>query len=474
MFQDDNLIKKTALSGLALALTGLSRIIYNIVIGKSFNAEILGQLNLVLSIAMMLSLVVSLLTENSASKFLSEHSTECDRQGIFTLLQRWLFVGSFFLIAAAYLLRGLIFQHIEIDENLYLLGLIIVFLMAAHHFYRGCFYGLDSVENYFKLEIISSVLFFLILGLAVYVFRGNLLSPFLAYYGAFSILGAISLRGYFRPTRGYFSLTKDIGLYGIISTIGTLASTSSAYLANIFTGFYLSSEQVGLYSAAVSITSVLVFAPTVLGRVLLPTMSSSFGDGDVGNIKALLDVSTIWLSMAALFLGGIFIILSENIFVILFNENFVGAAFSLQMLILGLCLSTMVVPSVSALSGTKFVKIPNAAGVIGLLVSLALWPSLIPRFGINGTAIGYILGTTITSIIILFYSNKYYYIDLKRLFAICFKCISIFVVSITASMLLPSYQNGFASGIYIVLFAILFRKDIYDIYCKVKRYNKPQ
>ena len=112
-----------------------------------------------------------------------------------------------------------------------------------------------------------------------------MLLPFLAYYGLFSLLSAIYLRKYFIPTREAFPLRREIGIYGTISMIGTLASTSSPYLANIITGFYLSNEQVGFYSAAVSIASVLIYAPTVLGRVLLPTISSSYGIGDDHVIK---------------------------------------------------------------------------------------------------------------------------------------------------------------------------------------------
>jgi len=88
----------------------------------------------------------------------------------------------------------------------------------------------------------------------------------------------------------------------------------------------------------------------------------------------------------------------------------------------------MVVPSVSALSGTRYVMIPNAAGIIGLLISLALWPILIPRLGIDGTAIGYISGSIITSIIILYYAIKYYGLDFKNL---CFN------VAISLLILMP-------------------------------------
>jgi O-antigen/teichoic acid export membrane protein len=252
-------------------------------------------------------------------------------------------------------------------------------------------------------------------------------------------------------------------MYGTIAMIGTLASTSSPYLANIITGFYLSNEQVGFYSAAVSIASVLIYAPTVLGRVLLPTISSSYGIGDDHVIKRLLNVTTIWLFLIVLFFGGIFIILSRDILNFLFSPSFMRATFSLQMLVLGLCLATLAVPAISALSGTRYVKIPNVAGIIGLLVSLSIWPYLIPRFGINGTAIGYALGSIVTSIIILFYANKYFGLWSKKLCFIGLVCTLIFILTNFITMLMPSYPDLIAAAFFASLFLIAFKRDIYNL-----------
>lgn len=435
---------------------------------KSFNADVLGEVNLALSIALLLSMAVSIMTEASAAKFLSEYSSMSNRQRIFTMLQNWLLVGSLILVTGAYIFHTYILEQIKIGESLFLIDLLLVFLMAAHHFYRGCYYGLDSVDMFFKLELGSVLLFFLVLDLDIRTSGQNLLLPFLAYYGFFSIFSAIDLRKYCRPTGESFPLRRDIGKYGTIAMIGSLASTSSTYAATIITGFYLTTDQVGFYSAAVSITVVLIYAPTILGRVLLPTMSSFYGTGDIYRIKRLLNITTTWLFMIVLFLGGIFIILSKEILIILFNPSFAGATFSLQMLILSLCLAAMAVPAVNALSGTKYVMIPNVAGVIGFLMSLSIWPYIIPRFGINGTAFGYIMGSIATSIIILFYANKYYGLGLKKLLSISSVCISIFILANSITWLLPSYPDWIAAAIFTILFLISFRRDLYDLYGKMR------
>jgi O-antigen/teichoic acid export membrane protein len=372
------------------------------------------------------------------------------------------------LVIAAYVFRDYVISQVKVDSDFYLIGLPLIFLMAAYHFYRGCLYGLNLVDRYIKFEIISTILFFIALAASAYAGRWKLLLPFLLYYGLFSFLVMVSLRAYFQPRSDGFEGSKDIGMYGIIALIGTMASLSRAYIANIFTGIYLSPEQVGYYSAAVSITSILLYSPTIMGRVLLPTMSSSYGERDDGAIQKLLDVTTLWLSLASLFLGFIFIMLSEDILVILFKPAFSEATLSLQMLILGLCLSTIIVPSVSALSGTKFVKIPNAAGVAGLFVSLALWPLLIPKFGINGTAIGYIVGSACTSIIILYYATKYYSLSLNRTYLAIFESTIIFAIANLPSIVLERPSNWINAAVFAILFVLRFKGDIFEIYRKFR------
>ena len=303
----------------------------------------------------------------------------------------------------------------KIDNSIFIISLPLILLISAHHFYRGCFYGLNAIDKYLKLELVSTALFFLVLGAAIFIWRQNLLWPFLAYYLLFTLLGIVSLKEYFRPSKKPFALSRYIGIFGIVATIGTLASTSKAYIANISIGIYLSPEQVGYYSAAISITTILMYAPTILGRVLLPTISSSYGAGDVHTIKKLLDITTVWLSIAVFFLGGIFIILSKEILMLLFTPAFSEATFSLQTLILDLCLATMVLPAVSALVGTKYVRIPAFAAIFSTLVSIAVWPYLIPKFGIDGAAAGYIIGTIVGTIVPLFYAKKYFDMELRKL-----------------------------------------------------------
>lgn len=462
------IIRNTILTGFALAFTGLTRVIYNIAVVKSFNADVLGQMNLIISIITLLSLAISIITESSAIKFLSEFPSDSDRKNTFALLLRWLLIGSLILIIATYSLQNYISQYTKIDNRLLIISLPLILLISAHHFYRGCFYGLNAIDKYLKLELVSTALFFLVLVAAISIWRQNLLWPFLAYYLLFTLLGAASFKEYFRSSKKPFALSRYIGIYGIVATIGTLASTSKVYIAIILIGIYLSPEKVGFYSAAISITTIFMYAPTIFGRVLLPTISSSYGSGDVHTIKKLLDITTVWLSIVVLFLGGIFIILSKEILILLFKPAFAEAAFSLQTLILDLCLATMALPAVSVLVGTKYVRIPAVSAIFSTLVSIAVWLYLIPKFGIDGAAAGYIIGTTVGTIIPLFYAKKYFDMEQRKLGFLILLSLFLFGITMAIGHYIK-YSSWIAAFIFAALFLIILRKDLSAIYYELRK-----
>jgi O-antigen/teichoic acid export membrane protein len=53
-------------------------------------------------------------------------------------------------------------------------------------------------------------------------------------------------------------------------------------------------------------------------------------------------------------------------------------------------------PAVNALSSTAYVKIPAVAAVGGFAASLVAWLLFIPRLGIAGVALGFVIGAVVT------------------------------------------------------------------------------
>jgi len=206
---------------------------------------------------------------------------------------------------------------------------------------------------------------------------------------------------------------KEILSFSCVSLIGTLSSMSGRYISTMLTGIYISAKEVGYYSTILSVTMALSLVSNAVSMVLFPSMSRYYGKEDYASIRSTLNDSTRWLLIVSSFLCGIAVIFSRFIFsVVTGTDNQIGV-FTLQILIVGTYIGINGVPSISSLSGTKYVYIPSIAALMGLTLSIISWRMLIPRYGIIGTAFGFVVLSAATTSIAMYYARK---ILLNKLF----------------------------------------------------------
>jgi O-antigen/teichoic acid export membrane protein len=127
MTQKELLIRNAILTGVALIFVGLTHVIYNVVIGKTFGASILGQMNLVISVAILFSLVISSFVESPATKFLSEFLAKKDEKKVkytFTMLQKWTIIGCIVLVIIAFIFSGFISSKIIFSDSIKLINIL--------------------------------------------------------------------------------------------------------------------------------------------------------------------------------------------------------------------------------------------------------------------------------------------------------------------------------------------------------------
>jgi len=113
-----------------------------------------------------------------------------------------------------------------------------------------------------------------------------------------------------------------------------------------------------------------------------------------------------------------------------------------------------------------YVKIPNVAGVLGLVSCLVLWPFLIPKYGIVGTAAGFLVSTIVTSSIQLYYAWRHFNLDLKKFSQILLISSSVFAVALLIKSILLFFPTLISTAVFTVIFCAVFRRDLSDIYRK--------
>ena len=466
-----SLFKNTILTIIALIFVGLTNLVFNILIGRKFDAETLGNINLVISTALLFSLVASTGFGNAATKFIAEHlgkgKTESAKLS-FKISLKFTILLSGVLFVLYIVLSDFISTNIGVERKLFLTGTLLIPLYALYIIYKSSYYGVNIIGKYLKNEIFACSLFFITLYVTVFYLERWLILPFIVLYSVFIIISTFDFFDYLKPIKAkQRGLTKSIAMFASISLMGTFANLGRSRLSVVLTGVYVSSQEVGWYAAAFSILTVLYLFPRAMSLVLFPSFSYHYGKEDYSVVSRILNQSTKWLTIITLFFGCTSILLSKLILKTLFGQEYTNATLPLQILIMGACMTIMVSPSVSSLSGTKYVKIPNSAWILGLVSCLIFWPILIPIYSITGTALGFLLSSFIMTVIPAYYAWKHFNLKIDENLRVLVITIAIFLLVVLVHYILPFFSLLSSGILFCIIFIVVFRKIFSEIYIKL-------
>ncbi len=401
------LFKNSFYTGVSLIFIGLIPFIFNFLVARSFGAEILGEINVILNFCLIVTIFITNFFGSSGGKFLAEFRGQ-NRLENFVYTFKIIFIGSFITLAitaiALFFLWDFITVRFSVPKTLFLPTVFYIFLRTVYILLRKTLYGMDLVKQYTQNEIFSAIIMFItIIYVCYYHVSKFLIYTYLVSYSFFIILGINTLLYNFKKlTRSMeignrFSkedVLKNFSKYGLVSMIGTVASTGTGYLSVIVTGIYLNHSEAGIYTAVISIVSVLMFFPKLFIQVFLPEFSKLFGQGEKKKIIHIFKKSFSILVFVSLIICLILLFLNERI-LNLFGEDFASGSTILMIIIPSIFIRMISIPCNAFLSGTKYIIIPNLGGIIILIVSLVSWVLFIPEYKEVGIAIGYSLGIII-------------------------------------------------------------------------------
>jgi len=457
MQESRRIFRDTLLTIVAMVIFGSTNFIFNVVIGRFYGSEILGEISAALSTSLLLSYFVATGFPSASAKYISEYigkNKESEANYIFKLSLKYGVLISIGITCIAVIFLDNIASIFDISEHFFLLSLPVTSLYGVYMILKMTYYGYRSVKKYFKNEIISDSVFFASLG--IIIFFKNLYfvyTPYILLYLIFIILSITFFRTKFKTERisNKKNLQKAFFTYAGIAFIGTFSSMATRNLSVMMSSMYLPKSDVGFLSAALSVSTIFFLFPNALNRILLPEFSYTFGKGDKEKLTKLLNKSTEYVSFFVTLVNSLGIIFAPIIIDFFYSSKFADSVILLQILLFSYWFTMVARPAVAVLSGTKYVHIPNIGGVLGLFSAICGWIFLIPTFGIIGTAIGYLLGIVVNVILILFFTIEYF--QLKLYF------ISDFIVVLLVLLLITSHirYNIFISGIIVCAYMICKR-----------------
>jgi stage V sporulation protein B len=165
-----------------------------------------------------------------------------------------------------------------------------------------------------------------------------------------------------------------------------LAAFVLAYIDILLLGYFLSVDEVGIYSTA-SPTSRLVMAfSTALYAVMLPSVSETVAKRDATQLREYIRYA-YKLSIAILLpVTLVSVILSEPIITTIFGARYAAAAAPFEILVVGTAFLGIFTLNSSIFQGVGRPGIPMAVLISTAVLDAVLNLILIPKFGIIGAA----------------------------------------------------------------------------------------
>ena len=403
-FLKKRLVKNSIYTGLALIFIGLIPFTFNFLVGRTFGANTLGEINITLNFCLMITIFISNFFGSAGNKFLAEfRGRENYKNFIFTL--KIIFFGSItsLVLVSFVLLKWWHYfsERFALLQESFSIIITYIFFRTMYILLRRTLYGMDLVKNYTFSEIVAALV---MLGSTFYVCsigdeRFLLQTYILSYiiFFLFCVLGILkSLRFFKKKLNKKNELSKkQVSLscikYGTLSMIGTVASTGTGYISVIITGVFLNNTEAGIYTAALSIVSMLMFLPKLFIQVFLPEFSKLFGENRKEKILGIFKKTSYLIFLISAVLCSILFFISELV-LSLFGDKFIEGAVVLKIIIPSVFIRMISIPCNAFLSGTKYILHPNIGGVIILITSILSWYFLIPKYDLNGVAAGYSIG----------------------------------------------------------------------------------
>ncbi len=316
----DNIIFFSATMG-----TNLIGFFYHAFMGRVLGPADYGILGVLLSMLYLLNVFLNVI-QTSIARFVSKFKARNDFSSVAYLFFRGLFYLTFIGLASfvIYLVAGIFlvdFLRIPFMPYFYQ-GILVpfIFLLALN---RGVLQGLQRFLGLVLNSIVEGTI--------------NLAVGFTFLWSGWGVAGAIwgvtaSYIGAFIfsffPLKDLLGYTKKkvekrgIVLYSL-PVLFILLALTALYSFDVFlVKHYFSENDAGFYAAATLLGKIVFFASISIAMVMFPKVSESYEKNDYKNVKRILNLSLLFISLIGLGILAFYFLFPEVIIMTLFGAKF--------------------------------------------------------------------------------------------------------------------------------------------------------
>ena len=299
-------------------------------------------------------------------------------------------VGLFLVIAVAgnLILPGVPSSLVFIASASIPLGLFFYYALAFEQ-------GLEKFVGYNAIYVVNAVAL-LVLFIPLLFARGNVMLAVTAWTlswvpSAAACLFLLSRSG--RLSAGLdLRVARQLFRFGIVGYLSFMTNYLNLRLSTFLVNIFTNAIQVGYYAVAVTLAETIWYISTAAATVLAPRVAGAEGQApDITTGRVIRVV--LWTSAAAAAVLGL---TAPLVVRVLFGSAFNPSVIAVWLLLPGIITLSVARVLSSYLLGRNRLRIDLYASLAGLVVTLVLDLTLIPRYGFAGAAIASSVAYTTT------------------------------------------------------------------------------
>ena len=387
------------------SLGSFSRLIEQIAMGRVLGPDAYGEVSIAFSMLTVSSTLALAGFKKGIARFMTRFEREADVRGV------WV-TGTAIGAALTLVIAVTLFVNVErlaarLFEPSTPRGLIVVFI-ATLPFFAGmklAVAGIQGRENtiyrtYTQDLLYNGLRLALIVGLLVAGYGVVAMGYAYLLSAASAFVVALWLFDRLLPITGEFELrTREIVFFSLPLVFSSVTSILLSQIDTLMIGYYLPSDQAGVYNAAWPLARGVGVIVSSFGFLFLPLMSRLDAGGKRAEINRMYKVTTKWVYVISFPALLCLVVFADDLLRSIFGPEYVAGALALRILVLGSFTSAAFgrcQDTLSAFGYTIYIFAINAvAGVLNVTLNVLLIGGYgpIPSFGIEGAALATAVST---------------------------------------------------------------------------------
>lgn len=446
------------------------------IIGRTIDPTQNGKASMFITYTSLIVLVLTMGIDQAYIRFYNEETDEGKR----VLLRKSIKIPILmtFIFGVIITLFYKIISNIMVDET----SLFLVVLMIINSLFTIIWnFAMINVrmkqkgKAYSFLNAANKGIYILLIIIFYYVFKGNYITLVLAtvFSNIMMVIVAVfyEKEDWFKKVKyNHMNTTmKELVIYGVPFIFSMAIIWVFQSIDRIFIKIFSDFEQVGLYSGAMNIVSLLTAVQGVFTTFWTPVAYEKFSKNPEDtefftNINQIVSIVMIILSIG--------LIATKDILIMILGEKYDGAQYIFPFLILMPIMYTISETTVLGINFKKKTKYHIYIAIISALSNIIGNFILVPIYGAKGAAISTGLSYVVFFLARTYFAKRLYEIKLYMgRFLICIA--SVYLLAIYSSVYKFNYIILFLSIFNIILVIVMYRNIIFSL-LKLLKKNKNQ